>query len=341
MKHTLMRTLILAIVLAAIMPLIAMSQEKQKTVTVKTVQVENGKKIVKDTTFTVKEGDDIDAIVKPISWASVSDSGKTMTFDVEVETDGSGDSEMEKLIIYRNGGDQRVKLIEGEDGNVVIIKKSGKGNCDKNVFVSSGHGQKRVMKWVDGDDAEYEFEMQDEMEGFQHEMRIHQFDMQEMQKNLQEELAEIEGINDEQLAEIMEEINEMNFHFVKTPAKPRKPMKWQDNNFEFYFDGQEEGGVSDIELRDANIKNKPDRLDLELVDINIESGVVEISFQVEGEANPNVIVYNVYGDKVFTGKPVLMNGKYEIKIDLSQKQHGTYYWQIVDKNRSFTDKIRL
>ena len=98
-------------------------------------------------------------------------------------------------------------------------------------------------------------------------------------------------------------------------------------------------GVTDMELRDANIKNKPDRLDLENIDVEIDNGVVDISFQIEGEANPSIVVYNVYGDKVFTGKPVLMNGNYEIKLDLSQKQHGTYYWQIVDKDRSFTDKI--
>ena len=56
-----MSTSILAIVLAIVFPFSGMSQEKEKKVTVKTVQVENGKKIEKDTTFTVNEGDDIDA----------------------------------------------------------------------------------------------------------------------------------------------------------------------------------------------------------------------------------------------------------------------------------------
>jgi len=341
MKSKIMSASIIAIALAIVFPFSAMSQEKEKTITVKTVQVENGKKIVKDTTFTLKEGEDIDAIVKPISWASVSDSGKTLTFDVEVETNGSDDGDVEKVIIYKNDGGKRVKVIEGEDGNVFIIKKEGRGDCNENVFFTPGHGQKRVMRWNDGDSLAYEFELQGDMEDFNHEMEMQRFDLQEMQNNLQEELAEIEGLNEEQIAEIMEEVNNMDFHFVMPPARPRPPMKWQGNDFEFYFDGPKEGGVSDIELRDANIKNKPDRLDLENIDIEIENGVVGISFQIQGEASPSVVVYNVYGDKVFTGKPALMNGKYEIKIDLSQKQHGTYYWQIVDKNRSFTDKIRI
>jgi hypothetical protein len=319
-----------------------LGQEKEKKVTVKTVQVENGKKIVKDTTFTVNESEDIEAITKPLSWTSVSDSGTTMTFDVEVETDGTNDGEMKKVIIYKNGGDQHVKVIEGSDGNVVVIKRNGMGDCDENVFYTPHHGYKNIMRWTDDDSVEYEFELQEGMEEFHHEMEMQQFNMEKMQQELEEELSQIEGINEEQLAEILDEINELKFHFVLPPARPmHPPQKMNGENFEFYFDNPSKGGVTDIELRDANIKNKPDRLDLEEVDINIENGVVDISFTIPGEAKPSIAVYNVYGDKVFTGKPALMNGKFEIKIDLSQKQHGIYYWQIVDNDRSFTDKIRI
>ncbi len=45
MKSKLMSALILALVFALVFPFTALSQEKEKTVTVKTVQVENGKKI--------------------------------------------------------------------------------------------------------------------------------------------------------------------------------------------------------------------------------------------------------------------------------------------------------
>lgn len=341
MKYKIMNTSILVIALAIVFPFSAISQDKEKTVTIKTVKVENGKEMVKDTTFTLKEGETISTIDKPVFWTSGSDSLETMTFEVEVETDGEGDGEKKEVIVLRSGGNKNMKVIEGEDGNVIIIKKAKKGGCDENVFFAPGHGQKRVMKWVDGDEVEYEIELQGEMERFEHKMKIHEFEMQEMQKNLQEELAEIEGLNEIQIAEIMDEIGDMDFNFVMPPARPVHPMKLRGNDFEFYFDGPKEGGVSDVELRDANIKNKPDRLDLNEVDINIVNGVIDISFQIQGEANPSIVVYNVYGDKVFSGKPVLMNGKYEIKIDLSQKQHGTYYWQIIDKNRSFTDKIRI
>ena len=341
MKSKIMSTSIIAIALAIVFPFSGMSQEKEKKVTVKTVQIENGKKIVRDTTFTVKEGDDVDAIVKPISWVSDSDSGKIMTFDVEVITDGEDNGQVKNIYVYKSGGGQRTKVIKDDDGNTIIIKKLGDEGFDDNDFFIPGHEHKRVMKWNDGDSLEYEFELQGDMEDFHHEMKMHQFELQEMRKNLQEELAEIEGLNEEQIAEIMNEIGNIDLNFVMPPARPRPPVKWQGHDSEFYFDGPREGGVSDMELRDANIKNKPDRLDLEVINVNIINGVLDLSFQIQGEANPSVIVYNVYGDKVFTGKPVLMNGNYEIKIDLSQKQHGTYYWQIIDKNRSFTDKIRI
>ena len=337
-----MKTSVIAILLSLALPLLMLSQEKKKTVTVKTVEVENGKKIVKDTTFTIQEGEDIDAIAEPFVWTSISDSAATMTFDVEVETgDDGGDTK--KVIIIKERGDRPMRIVEGNDGDVVVIKKRYNGNGDDDVFFTPGPGHKRVMKWTDDDSVEYEFEMQRSMEEFEHQMEIQHRNMEEMQKQLEAQLAEIKGIDEEQLTQIMDEINDMDFHFVMPPVRPaHPPQKMDKDNFALYFDGPgNEGGVSDMELREANIKNKPDRLDLGEIDINIENGVLDISFSVEGEANPSIIIYNVYGDKVFSGKPVLMNGKFEIKVDLSQKQHGTYYWQIVDKNRSFTDKIRI
>jgi len=96
-----------------------------------------------------------------------------------------------------------------------------------------------------------------------------------------------------------------------------------------------------MELRDAGIKNKADRLAIENINLNIDDGVVALSFSLKTEGSPKIVVYNFFGDKVFSGKPELMNGNYELKIDLSTKQHGVYYLQIVQKNRSFTEKLKL
>lgn len=59
------------------------------------------------------------------------------------------------------------------------------------------------------------------------------------------------------------------------------------------------------------------------------------------EESPKVTVYNVYGEKVFKGKPELINVIYKIKMDLSTKQHGTYYLQVVSTNASFTERLKL
>ena len=51
---------------------------------------------------------------------------------------------------------------------------------------------------------------------------------------------------------------------------------------------------------------------------------------------PKVTIYNFYGDKVTSVKPELLNGNYSFKVDMSNKQHGTYYIHIVSKDSSIT-----
>mgnify|MGYP000630955696 CR=1 FL=1 len=87
--------------------------------------------------------------------------------------------------------------------------------------------------------------------------------------------------------------------------------------------------VSDKELRDAGISNKSDRLDVEDLNIDIVDGVVDVDFIVLSEGALKVTVFNYFGERVFSGKPELMNGKYTIKMDLSTKQHGVYYMQFI------------
>ena len=120
--------------------------------------------------------------------------------------------------------------------------------------------------------------------------------------------------------------------FVEQPAKLKGTFQISDDY---------SGKVSDIELRDAGIKNKPDRLNAQNINIEIENDIVMLSFSFKGEKTPRIIVYNVFGEKVFKGKPELVEGSYQIKIDLSNKQHGTYYLQIVSANTSLTEKFKL
>ena len=98
--------------------------------------------------------------------------------------------------------------------------------------------------------------------------------------------------------------------------------------------------VTDIELRDAGIKNKPDRLELPSLEVDNDDGIVKLAFKMEEQGNPKVTLYNIYGDKVFSGTPEMKDGKYKITIDLSKKQHGTYYLMIVSGNSSKTIRIR-
>lgn len=280
---------------------IAQEEKKEKQVTIKRVEVEDGKKVVKDTTFTVKEGEKVNEIIRTVSWVSDDDSTH-ITADIFID-------------------EERCK----EGKKVMIIKKEGDNETIEEFIIPSGHkGQKKVMKfksddgeevvmvmprkhrkamvWSSDDDFEYEFDTEE----FEVEMEAH-----------------------------MDELEDIEIEMIRRPKSPKRPY------FETHHINRFEHAVTDKELRDAGIKNKPDRLDLDELDIDNNEGVITLKFTISGEASPKVEVYNFFGDQVFSGKPEVVNGTYKLVVDLSQKQHGTYYLQIINKNSSLTEKIRL
>ncbi len=259
MNKLIINAVIATLLLVISLPMSVIGQEKK--VHIKTVKVVDGEKVVNDTIFVVKEGEDEREAIKTITWISDDDdSSEVITVDVDIDTDVDFDKDYEK-------GDHRK----------VIIMKSG------------DDGEKIIM-------------------------------LEEL-KELEElhELKELENIEI-----IMPEIHSFPEHYEYA-------MHMHDGN----------DNVSDKELRDAGIKNKADRLDVNNYNLNIDNGVVDLDFILKTEGDPKVTVFNYFGDKVFSGKPELMGGKYVIKIDLSNKQRGTYYLQVVQKNSSFTKKLRL
>lgn len=352
------------------LPFALLSQEevkKEKKVTVKIIKEVDGKKIVRDTTFTVYGDEDVKEVVKTFTMKIDSDSSGTDTIDVMVDVDMDEDVEWttdkgKKVIVMSKSGDHDMEFYnESENIKVITIDKDGK----KKVIVTSGspHGHKKVMKfksgggeneeivivsphgkqhksvkWVDENGEEYEYDF--DMEDFHHDMANMKAEMKEMEihimdeeGHLHEELIELEVLRE------LEELGELkNMEVMVVPPRPPKP-----HGAHVYHDfnrsrsrGME---VSDKELRDAGIKNKADRLELDEININKDDGVIDLSFSLSEEGTPKVIVYNVYGDKVFNGKPELLNNKFETKIDLSKKQHGTYYLMIVVGSSSKTMRI--
>lgn len=132
----------------------------------------------------------------------------------------------------------------------------------------------------------------------------------------------------------MEGLEELkNMQFITVPDAPDAP--------EFMFFSEGSGKVTDVELRDAGIKNKQNRLAIENIELKVDDGLIDLYFKLKSDGNPKVTVYNVYGDKVFSDKPEVMNGQYSTRINLSEKQHGTYYIMIVDGNSSRTEKVKI
>jgi len=318
------------------LPFALLSQDdnaKERTVKVKIVTNDDGEITVVDTTFTVSGDEDVDKIVKKYTLNAETDTTGNTIIDVMVDTDKElewTDEDGKNVIIMKSPGSKQK----------VYRFKSGEESDDDHVIVFSPGGKHKVIKWVgkDGEDYnfDYDYDFEVDMDHFNEEMDK----QREHLENIRIEILDDEGELHDELAELhhlkelekLEGLKDLEFHAL--PSRPPKPPA------PYMFLGKEHSSnVSDIELRDAGIKSKPDRLEIDDIDIENEEGVIDLTFSLNQEGTPKVTVYNVYGDKVFNDKPEMMNNKYHQNIDLSRKQHGTYYLMIVSGNSSKTMRI--
>ncbi len=311
---------------------IAQDEKKEKQVTIKRVEVENGKKVVKDTTFTLKEGEEVKEIMESVSWISDGDSTRIRAdifMDEEyckegkkvmiIKKDGDNETIEEFMIPSGHKGSKKVMKFKTDDGEEVVMVLPGK--------------HRKAMVWSSDNDFEYEFDVDQDID--------FEFDAAEFEAEMEVHLKELENakviILDEKM-ELLDELGELEDMEIEMIRRPRPP---KHQYFKEHKVNRFEHRVTDKELRDAGIKNKPDRLEVEELDIDNNEGEITLNFTIQGEVSPKVEVYNFFGDEVFSGKPEVVNGSYKLVMDLSQKQHGTYYLQIINKNSSLTEKIRL
>ncbi len=357
--------LMLAFFLSLPFALLSQEETKEKKVRVKTVKEVNGEKIVTDTTFYVSGDDDVKKVVKQMSITADGDSTANVMIDVMVDVESDNDWESDsgkKVIIIKRGspdGDHEVilksKIIvidgDGDDEHVMVYPHCGhkkvmmfkSGDGDEEIIIVSPGSQHKVVKWRIEDDEDFDFDYDLDMEHFEEEMAEMDAEMKEMQIVIMDEQGRLhdEIIEIEHLSELkhLEELEHMkNMEVIVMPSEHHfAPPPHGD--FMWNHEGSME--VTDKELREAGVKNKPDRLELDEINIDNEDGVVDLSFVLGYEGTPKVAVYNIYGDKVYSGKPELMNNKYQIKMDLSKKQHGTYYLMIVLGNSSKTMRLKI
>ena len=316
MKNMIKIQTILLVAFFLSIPFALLSQEdtKEKTITVKIVKEVDGKKIVKDTTFTVSSDQDVKTIVRQFTMDAEGDSTAGVMVDVMVDIDEDHDVAVNKKIIVISKGGEDTDWDFDTEKKVIIIKD---GNLEKHVI-------------------EYEFDMknlQKEMSELNNEMREMQIMIIDEEGKMHDKIIELEYLEELKGLEELEKIHNMEVFMMPGSHFP--------HGNKFVWKHRRSMDVPDIELREAGIKNKPDRLDLDEIDINNEDGIIDLSFTLKEEGAPKVAVYNVYGDKVFSGKPELMNNKYQVKMDLSKKQHGNYYLMIVLGNSSKTMRLKL
>lgn len=324
------------------LPFALLCQETDSTqskVKIKIVKENDGNVTVTDTVFTIQGGQDVDQIVKSYTLKAENDTSGNTRFDVSVDIDKDTewtDEVGNKVIVLKTPGKNVYRFKSGNEGD------------EEQVIVVSPNGKHKVIKWIGEDGKEYKYDFDYDFDfdfdhfdsdHFKEEMARHKDQLKKMRvqildqkDHLSDQLAELKSLKELEHLEGLEDLEDLDF-YVLPPEPPMPP----DVNY-FYHRGSS-GGVSDIELRDAGIKNKPNRLELDDIDIDNNNGVIDLTFKLKGEGSPKVTVYNVYGDKVFNDKPDLMNNAYHTIIDLTQKQHGTYYLMITSGNSSKTLKL--
>lgn len=360
-------TLLLVFFLSLPFALLSQETDENKKVTVKTVKEVDGKKIVKDTTFFVESEGDVKMVVNKFTAAAEGDTSTNIMVDVVVNSDKELEWETEngkKVVIIKKGhkegysDDKRVKKVividgdgteedllfyPGREDEHIMIFNSEDGD-EENIVMVSPSGKHKVIKWSgeNGEEFKFDFDVDLDIENFHEdmarlneEMKNMQFEFLDEEGNMLREIIELETLKE---LEHLEELKQVeNMEVIMLPSKYHPHGTYND----FTWHSKKDMEVSDIELRDAGIKNQPDRLELEEIDIENEDGIIDLSFSLAEEGSPKVAVYNVYGEKVFSGKPEIMNNKYEIKMDLSKKQFGTYYLQVVSGKSSKTLRLEL
>jgi hypothetical protein len=305
-------SLLYVLVLFFALPLLLSAQESNKEVKVKIVKVVDGKTTVIDTVYSSKSDveKEIEMVVESVTEV---DSTGSKTIRIEMISDES----------------------DSEDQEYEVIVHS-LDNADSQVFVSSPKGKRKVMTWIDKDGEEQEFEFNMEIE-----------EMEKMGEDIERQvriiMEQTEGLDMD--IEALEAEKILFLKDLPPPPPPAHPAHFVHPTPEVHWfteKGDSRGSASEKELRAAGIKNKPDLLKLKELDIDNRNGVITLRFLPEQEeGSSKVTVFNYFGEKVFSGKPEMAGGVFQMTIDLSSKQPGTYYIQIVQKKSSVTERIRL
>jgi len=337
MNKFISNAIIASIALLIFLPITGYCQEKKAHV--KTVKVVDGDKVVSDTVFIVKDDVGEKEIVKTFTWVSNDDSDSTVIIDLDIDSDIDFDSE-KKWVVVKSEKDGNVKMTHDNKSKKYVIRIDKDDKGERNVYMFDGDGDYNI---IDRDELHDQLEEhKEQLKNIKIELDGERIIMIEELEGLEElkELKELEVLVELEDLEELKELKELEVLAELDEIKNIKIDIPEGNEF-FIHEFHYSDNVSDKELRDAGLKNKADRLEADNFNIDIDNGIVDIEFTLKTEGDPKVAVYNYFGDKVFTGKPEIMNGKYTIKMDLSTKQHGTYFLQVVQKNSSFTKKLRL
>jgi len=158
MKKMIISNLILVSILFFSLPTFAQGKkDKDKTVKLKIEKMVDGKKVVTDTTFILKKGEDLNKVLEKYGVNGTNLSGNKGKFNIKIESDDSIKNSNKQMVwvnVDNDGGEEHIQITQDGKKKKMIITDDADVQVmdDGNVFIvheNSGDTTKKVKRIVE------------------------------------------------------------------------------------------------------------------------------------------------------------------------------------------------
>jgi hypothetical protein len=371
MKRILITNLIILLILGINNQTFAQKDKKQKdkTVKLKYERIENGKKVVTDTTFTLKKDEDLDKVLEKYGVKN----GKQGAFTFKIQSDDSLKNEQKQMVwvnVGDNGDTKEIHISKnGKDKQVIItddadIELIGDEELTE-ITVNHGDSVKTIKKIIHtkkgtGDNDSALIIEQGNVKTPKHKKikKVYKFDNGNMRiphhqamflGDLESEINKviIKELNEDSMEVFISKI--MGDDFVTHFDMPI------EHNFEWYMDEDfvvphgslkhmnakyKLEDLNDEDLKQLKLEKNYKKLDLDefMIVFNGFGGSMDLSFISKEKGDISLNIYDDKGNSSVVIELKDFKSKFEKEIDLPM---GSQILKITQNNKHFIKKLSL
>ncbi len=307
----------------------AQTEEENKEITLKIMKEVDGEMTMTDTTFVLKEGENVNDILK------------SMGIDCEINNticcDKKGKStnkEMKCMKLVTTAefdgeeGDVKIDVTTNEDGTMTTIMTHADGTVEtKTIEIpasgtthveESEHGQ-IIIKMIDNDGENIDLNI------------ISEISEMKMVKMIVDENGETQIITDGEEGEVSVFVVKDGDQINCTATCEVIIIDIKDDNLE------------KLEKTGIKTENNKKVKQLEAEDLNFypnpNNGLFRLNFTLAEKGKTTIKIYNMNGAEVYSETLRNFSGNYNKEIDLTKQNAGTYFLQIIQNKKIISKEI--